>query len=104
MQEQISRLATQLATVQAQQALNHEQNRKSIRDIREDQKKYTDALYAGFDRMALSLEKALAPIKQDIFDLQMWKSKTTGYVVGISALAALIFKIVEVGLSKAGMH
>lgn len=104
MQEQINRLTTQVASMQAVQVLNHEQNRKSIHDLREGQQAYTDALYKGFEKMAEAIEKAISPIKKDIFDLQMWKSKTTGYVVGISALAALIFKIVEVGLSKAGMH
>ena len=104
MQEQINRLTTQVASLQAVQVLNHEQNRKSIHDLREGQQRYTDALYAGFEKMAEALTESLKPIKKDIFDLQMWRSKTTGYVIGISALAALIFKVVEVGLSKAGLH
>lgn len=111
MQEQINRLATQVAHMEATQILNHEQNRKDreedrkdVAELRDGQQRYTDALYAGFKEMASALTLALVPIKKDIFDLQMWKSKTTGYVVGISALAALIFKVVEVGLSKAGLH
>lgn len=104
MQAQINRLATQVAHMEATQVLNHEQNRKDISEIRDGQQRYTDALYTGFQKMSDSLEKALTPIKEDIFNLQMWKSKTTGYVVGISTLAAIIFKVVEVGLSKAGLH
>ena len=104
MQEQINRLATQVAHLEATQLLNHEQNRKSIHDIREGQQRYTDALYLGFEKMAEALEKAITPIKDDVLELKLWRSKTTGYVVGISALAALIFKVVEVGLSKAGLH
>lgn len=103
MQDQINRLSTQVAHLTAVQALNHEQNRKDITDIRDGQQKYTDALYAGFEKMSESLEKALTPIKNDIFDLQMWRSKTTGYVVGISALAALVFKLVEAALNHAGV-
>lgn len=115
MQEQINRLAEKVQSLTTLQATNHEQNRKSIHDIREGQQKYTDALYLGFEKMAAALEKSLLPIKQDvaksaddIFNLQMWRSKTTGYVLGISAMSAfisaVIFKVVEVGLSKAGMH
>src|SRR6266581_4766975 len=81
-QEQINRLATQVAHLEATQVLNHEQNRKSIHDLREGQQRYTDALYAGFDKMTESIEKAIVPMKKDILDLQLWKSKTTGYVVG----------------------
>jgi hypothetical protein len=95
MQEQINRLATQIATIQAQQALNHEQNRRSIHDLREGQQRYIDALHLGFEKMGDSLEKALMPIKAAIFDLQMWKSKTTGYVMGISAVSAAVFALVE---------
>jgi hypothetical protein len=47
------------------------------------------------------LEKTLTPIKQQIFDLQMWKSKTTGYVLGISAVSALVFALVEKFISVA---
>lgn len=95
MQQQINRLATQVASMQAVQVLNHEQNRKSIHELREGQQAYTDALYKGFEKMAESLEKALAPMKKDIFDIQMWKSKTTGYVLGISAASAAVFALVE---------
>lgn len=118
MQQQIDRLATQvgnLATQVATQngkidssiatvATNHKQNRDSIHDLREGQQRYTDALYLGFQKMSDSLEKAITPIKDDVLELKLWRSKTTGYVIGISALAALIFKVVEVGLSKAGLH
>lgn len=102
-QEQITRLSNQVASLVTTQTLNHQQNRKDINDLRDGQQRYIDALYTGFKDMSTSLEKAITPIKADIFDLQMWKSKTTGYVVGISALAALVFKVVEVGLSKVGM-
>lgn len=107
MQTQINRLATQMSHLSATQALNHDQNRKDIAEIREGQQKYTAALYEGFEKMAASLEKALTPIKTDIFNLQMWRSKTTGYVLGISAVSALIsaiiFKLVEAVLPHAGL-
>jgi hypothetical protein len=94
-QVQVNRLTTQVATMQAVQALNHEQNRKSIDDLREGQQRYIAALSSGFANMAESMEKGMQLIKKDIFDLQMWKSKTTGYVLGISAASAAVFAIVE---------
>jgi hypothetical protein len=110
MQEQINRLAGEVlqlskvvTTQTTTQKLNHEQNRRDIHDLRNGQQKFADALLEGFDKMAKSLDATLTPIRKDIFDLQMWKSKTTGYVLGLSALAALIFKLVDLGLSHAGM-
>lgn len=95
MQEQINRLSNEVATLTTTQRLNHDQNRKDIHDLRNGQQRVADALYAGFDKMAESLEKALSPIRRDILDIQMWKSKTTGYVLGISAASAAVFAIVE---------
>lgn len=110
MQEQIDRLSNQLSNLEkkvdvlvATQPINHQQNRKDIHELRNNQQRYIDALQTGFEKMVKSLDEALTPIRKDIFDLQMWKSKTTGYVLGLSALAALIFKVVEFGLSYAGM-
>lgn len=104
MQEQITLLSKEVASLTTLQRLNHDQNRKDIHDLRNGQQRVADALYTGFDKMTKSLNEALTPIRKDIFDLQMWKSKTTGYVLGVSALAALIFKVVEFGLSKAGLN
>lgn len=77
------------------QKLNHDQNRRDIHDLRNGQQRYVDALQLGFEKIAESMEKALTPIRADILDLQLWKSKTTGYVLGLSALSAAVFKIVE---------
>lgn len=103
MQEQVNLLSKEVATLTTTQRLNHAQNRKDIYDLRTGQQRVTNALYTGFENMTKSLNESLNPIRKDIFDLQMWKSKTTGYVLGVSALAALIFKLVEAGLSYAGM-
>jgi hypothetical protein len=103
MQEQITRLSKEVSSLATLQKVNHDQNRKDIHDIRNGQQAVRDALYNGFEKVSNAFEASLAPIRKDIFDLQMWKSKTTGYVLGISALAAIIFKIVETVLSHAGM-
>lgn len=110
MQDQINRLAREVSQLSnavtnqnTTQKLNHDQNRRDIHDLRNGQQRFSDALVEGFEKMSKSLDTTLTPIRKDIFDLQMWKSKTTGYVLGLSALAALIFKLVELGLSYAGM-
>lgn len=99
-QDQINRLSTQVASLVTTQKLNHEQNRRDIHDLRNSQQRFADSLVEGFDKMAKSLDASLTPIRKDVFDLQMWKSKTTGYVLGLSALAALVFKGVEIALSR----
>jgi hypothetical protein len=101
MQEQINRLSNEVATLTTTQRLNHDQNRKDIHDLRNGQQKVANELYLGFEKMTDLLEKTLTPIKQQIFDLQMWKSKTTGYVLGISAVSALVFALVEKFISVA---
>lgn len=103
MQEQINRLANQVTELVTTQKLNHAQNQKEIHDLRNGQQKFADALSEGFEKMARAMETTLTPIKKDILDLQMWKSKTTGYVLGISAVAALVFELVKVGLGRAGL-
>lgn len=101
-QDQINRLAGQVASLVTTQRLNHEQNRRDIDDLRNSQQKFADTLVEGFDKMARHLDVSLTPIRKDIFDLQMWKSKSTGYVLGLSALAALVFKGVEIALTMIG--
>jgi hypothetical protein len=95
MQEQINRLANQVTSLVTTQQLNHAQNQKEIHELRNGQQRFADALTEGFEKMATALETTLNPIKKDILDLQLWKSKTTGYVLGISAVSAVLFAIVE---------
>lgn len=95
MQDQINRLSKEVSTLSATQKINHDQNRKDIHDIRSGQQAVRDALYNGFEKLSNAFETSLAPIRKDIFDLQMWKSKTTGYVLGISAASAAVFALVE---------
>lgn len=95
MQDQINRLSGEVASLTTTQKLNHEENRRDIGDLRNGQQRVADALSEGFEKMSKALDMALTPIRQQIFDLQMWKSKTTGYVLGISAVSAIVFALVE---------
>jgi hypothetical protein len=85
------------------QVLNHAQNRKDIHDLRNGQQRFSDAMADGFEKVSKAIVDAITPIRQDVFNLQMWRSKTTGYVIGMSVLAAFIFKVVETGLTHAGV-
>jgi hypothetical protein len=106
MQEQINRLADAVSALEKKvdkvatiQPLNHIQNRKDIHTLINGQQKYVDALYNGLDKITdkitESMDKKLTPIQEDILDLQLWKSKTTGYVLGISAASAAVFALIE---------
>lgn len=102
MQEQIDRLSNEITSVSKKvdtlvviQPLNHAQNRKDIHELRNGQQNMRDALYNGFEKVANSLESNLRPIREDVKELQLWKSKTTGYVLGISAASAAVFALVE---------
>jgi hypothetical protein len=101
MQEQINNLSKEVAILTTIQSNNHIQNRKDIHDLRNGQQKVADALYNGFEKITSALTEALKPIKADILDMQLWRSKTTGYVLGISALSAIVFALIEKFISAA---
>jgi hypothetical protein len=106
MQAQINQLSKEVTTLVTTQKLNHTENRRDIGDLRLGQQQQAASINVGFEKVADSIERALTPIKQDIssvktdiFNLQMWKSKTTGYVLGMSALGAFVFELVRIAIS-----
>lgn len=88
MQTQINQLSREVATMVATQKLNHLENRRDIGEFREGQKEQERALDSGLGKLGAALERALSPIRKDVFELQMWRSRTTGYFLGMSALGA----------------
>lgn len=101
---EVTRLGQEVGASVATQILNHAENQEKIRNLNDGQRQFVIAMTEGFAKIALSLEEALKPIKTDIFNLQMWRSKTTGYVLGVAGLAALVFKLIETILTRFGAH
>ena len=101
---QVASLAGELKASVATNALNHQQNRKDIHDLRNGQQIFSDTLAQGFDKISRTLKESLAPVQADVLDLKLWRAKVVGQVSGISLLAAIIFRVVEVGLTKLVGH
>lgn len=99
MQVRIGKLETLVAQQITKQELNHAQNRKDIHDLRNMQQKIVDALSQGLerviDKIESKLETELKPIKRDVLNLKLWRSKTTGYALGLAGASALVFEIVS---------
>lgn len=89
-----------LASLEALQAAQHQQNRGDIHRLFNGQQTILDAMRDGLDKIADKIGERCSSIEEEVIDLRLKWAKATGYAVAVSALGAVVFELVKTWIEK----